>query len=345
MIKSNNFKGTRMLAATMVLATLLGALLLARVASAEQVGTTSFPGSTGAIAFTSDRDDPRNWNIYRMNADGFGQTRLTNTPGLDITPEWSADGKKITYTNFVIGGTPGEVYQVDADGTDERNLTSSPGWDENSSYSPVSSNKVVFDSNRTGGQYDVYLMTLGTDGQTTELIRITRNGANDYMPTISPDGRRLAFVSDRDGDDDIYVMRLAPEGAKNVPVKLTKNTRPDPNGPPYMIDWAPDWSPDGTQITFSSNRSGDANYEIYRMKASPEGKLNKPVNLSRNPARDEFPTWSPDGTKIAFQSNRPAADGTTDGEIWRMRATDGANPVNLTDAPGNDFYPAWQPLP
>ncbi len=324
-------------------ALLAAAVILARVASAETVGTNSFPGSTGAIVFTSDRDGGREWNVYRMNADGFGQTRLTSTPGLDISPEWSADGKKITYTNFVIGGTPGEVYQVDADGSDEKNLTNSSSWDENSSYSPASSDKVVFDSDRTNGQYDVYLTTLGQNGQTTELIRITRNGANDYMPAISPDGKRVAFVSDRDGDDDVYVMRLAAEGPKNVPVKLTKNTRPDPNGPPYMHDWSPDWSPDGTQIVFTSDRRGDM--EVYRMKATPEGKTNRPVNLSKSPARDEAPAWSPDGKKIAFQSNRPAADGTTDAEIWRMRATDGANPINLTDAPSNEFQPAWQPLP
>jgi Tol biopolymer transport system component len=345
MTNSNNFKGTRIPAVTVLLAVLLATLVLAPVAGAQTMETASFPGTSGSIAFTSDRDDPRNWNIYRMHADGFGQTRLTNTPGLDITPEWSADGKKITYTNFVIGGTPGEIYQVDADGTDEKNLTNSSSWDENSSYSPASSNTVAFDSNRTDNQYDVYLATLGPDGPTTELIRITRSEADDYMPAISPDGRRLAFVSDRDGDDDIYVMKLAPEGPTNVPVKLTKNTRPDPNGPPYMIDWQPDWSPDGAQITFSSKRTVDANYEIYRMKASPEGKRNKPINLSKSPARDEAPAWSPDGKKIAFQSDRPAADGTTDAEIWHMRATDGANPVNLTDAPGNDFYPAWQPLP
>jgi Tol biopolymer transport system component len=345
MIKENNLKGTKMLAATVALAALLAMLALARVAGAETVGAESFPGSTGAIAFTSTRDGAMEWNVYRMNGDGYGQTRLTSTPGLDKNPEWSADGKKITYTNRATSGPTAEIYQIDADGTDERNLTNSPSWDGNSSYSPASSNKFAFDSDRTDNQSDVYLATLGPDGQTTELIRITRSGADDYMPSISPDGRRLAFVSNRDGDDDVYVMRLAPEGPKNVPVKLTKNTRPDPNGPPYMIDWEPDWSPDGTQIVFSSNRSGDSNYEVYRMRAVPEGKTNRPVNLSKSPADDGSPTWSPDGKKIAFHSDRAAPDGTTDYDIWRMRATDGANPINLTNAPGADFYPAWQPLP
>jgi Tol biopolymer transport system component len=108
-------------------------------------------------------------------------------------------------------------------------------------------------------------------------------------------------------------------------------------------DAAPDWSPDGTQLVFNSNRSG--NSEVYRMKASPEGRLNKPVNLSRSPAMDSAPSWSPDGRKIAFTSARPGSDGTTDWEIWRMKATDGATPTNLTNNNHIDFDAEWQPVP
>jgi dipeptidyl aminopeptidase/acylaminoacyl peptidase len=110
-----------------------------------------------------------------------------------------------------------------------------------------------------------------------------------------------------------------------------------------VFDFSPDWSPDGAQLAFASDRDG--NREIYRMKASPEGSKNRPVNLSKSTADDGRPTWSLDGKKIAFQSNRTAPDGTGDYDIWRVRATDGANPVNLTNAPGNDTDLTWQPLP
>ena len=330
-------------AVAVLVAALLAAMVLARVAAAQTVGANSFPGSTGAIAFVSTRDDARNWQVYRMNADGFGQTRITDAPGLKFHPSWSADGTKLTFSNRVLDEPGADVYQVGADGSGQKNLTNAPSDDSSSSYSPASTNRFAFASNRTDNQYDIYLTTLGPDSQITELRRLTTNPAMDGSPVISPDGKRVAFVSNRDGDEDIYVMKLAPEGPKNVPVKLTKNTRPDPNGPPYMYDFEPDWSPDGTQIAFTSDRNG--NMEIYRMKASPEGRLNKPVNLSKSPSYDSSAAWSPDGRKIAFSSDRPAPDGTTDYEIYRMRATDGANQINLTNDPGQDWYPAWQPLP
>lgn len=77
------------------------------------------------------------------------------------------------------------------------------------------------------------------------------------------------------------------------------------------------------------------------MKAEPQSRDNRPVNLSNNPSYDYNPTWSPDGKKIAFQSQR-----TGNFDIYRARASDGANPVNLTsNSPAHDVEPSWQPLP
>ena len=313
-------------AVAVLLAALLAVLALAPGAAAESVGTASFPGTPGAIAFVSEREG---FNVYRMNADGFGQTKLTDTAGVNLSPSWSADGTKISFTNAAAFGAPGEVFQMGADGSNEMNLTNASSDDGSSTYSPTSG-KFAFVSTRVGSQSDIYLTTLGPDGQTTGLTRLTTSEAGDIGPAISPEGRRIAFMSNRDGDYDVYVMKLAPEGPTNVPVRLTKNA---------TFDFSPDWSPEGTQIAFASDRSG--NREIYRMKASPEGRLNKPVNLSKTPtANDQDPTWSPDGKKIAFVTDR---DGNS--EVYRMRSTDGANQINLTNNPALDFMPAWQPLP
>ena len=171
------------------------------------------------------------------------------------------------------------------------------------------------------------------EGKTNRAVNLSSVEGYDSLPSYLPNGK-IAFTSKRDGDYDLYLMRAARQGPRNVPVKLTKNA---------VNDLGPGWSPSGTQLVFNSNRSG--NSEVYRMKAAPQGRLNKPINLSRNPADDTSPTWSPDGRKVAFNSDRLGSDDTTDLDIWRMRATDGANPTNLTDNAVVDFDPGWQPVP
>ena len=99
-------------------------------------------------------------------------------------------------------------------------------------------------------------------------------------------------------------------------------------------DGRPDWSPDGNQIAFSSDRDG--NWEIYVMNADGTN----PINITNHPAEDNHASWSPDGNQIAFSSNRDDRNW----EIYAMNA-DGANPINLTNHPDRDLNPSWGPAP
>jgi hypothetical protein len=113
------------------------------------------------------------------------------------------------------------------------------------------------------------------------LKRLTNNSAFDLSPSWSPDGKKIAFDSLRDGNYEIYVMNVDGSGIK----RLT-------NSPAH--DGVPSWSPDGKKIAFSSDRDG--NDEIYVMNA--DGSDQK--RLTNNPAVDGCPSWSPDGKKLAF---------------------------------------------
>jgi len=160
------------------------------------------------------------------------------------------------------------------------------------------------------------IFVMRSDG--SDPMQLTERGANDTSPVWSPDGRRLLFVSDRDGNREVYVMSA--DGSSQL--NLTR----DP-----AEDWTPAWSPDGQQIAFASFRDG--NWEIYVMAADGANVR----RLTRSPAADYAPVWSPDGKRIAFVSDR---SGNLD--IWTM-ATDGGDLRRFTDHSATDQSPTWAP--
>ncbi len=127
---------------------------------------------------------------------------------------------------------------------------------------------------------------------------------------------QIAFVSERDGNREIYVMRYTGE----VLYRLTN----DP-----ADDWDPAWSPDGQRLAFYSDRDGDA--EIYVMNADGTGLR----NLTNHPANDYHPAWSPDGQRLTFYSDRSG-----NGEVYVVNA-DGTGLRNLTNHPANDGGATW----
>jgi TolB protein len=128
---------------------------------------------------------------------------------------------------------------------------------------------------------------------------------------------QIAFVSRRDGNDEIYVMGA--NGSNQV--NLSNNP---------ALDLSPAWSPDGTKIAFISDRDGP--FQIYVMNADGSGV----ARLTHDAASDVEATWSPDGTKIAFVS------GTAQGSQIAVMNADGSEVVALTSA-SLDGEPAWSP--
>ncbi|MBL8160379.1 MAG: PD40 domain-containing protein [Anaerolineae bacterium] len=143
-----------------------------------------------------------------------------------------------------------------------------------------------------GGHWDIYLL----DVQRGIQHNLTNHPATDEDYTWSPDGRRLAFVSERDGSPDIYVIE-ARCADWLTPCERLRNLSNSP-----AEDTSPSWSPDGTALLFVSNR--DTQREIYRADVH-SGAL---LNLTHTPADERFPYWSPDGERIAFQSERSGTE-------------------------------------
>jgi dipeptidyl aminopeptidase/acylaminoacyl peptidase len=298
----------------------------------------AFPGKNGKITFVrGTNNDSEDREIYVMDQDGSGQTRLTDNTMVDSLPAFSPDGERIAFTSR--RDVNDEIYVMDAvdsnsdgDGDNLTRLTNTPVNEFQPAFSS-DGRRIAFTSNQAGNN-EVYLMD--TDPNTNDTpIRLTTNAARDARPAFSPNGQRVAFTSNRDGDDEIYVMDatdLDGDGNGDNLAKLTDNTA--------VIDTFANFSPDGGQVAFTSRRDG--NFEIYVIKAAPEGPDNQALKITDNSQADEFPAFSPDGKQLVFSSNREG-----NFEIYVIKAApEGPDnqPRNLTHNPMADSKPDWGPF-
>jgi TolB protein len=166
---------------------------------------------------------------------------------------------------------------------------------------------------------DLFLLDLeaAVQGKGSQPINITESTQSEAEPVWSPDGRRLAYVSYDTGR--IYWLELQ-DGTSNP-------TRFDTGA----MGFGPDWSANGEQMVFFSDRDGNA--EIYVMEHDGSNQ----TRLTDDPAPDYSPRWSPDGQHLLFISER---DGNAD--IYVMN-TDGSSLLNLSDDPAHDEFAFWSP--
>jgi uncharacterized repeat protein (TIGR01451 family) len=267
---------------------------------------------TRALAYASQRDG--NWEIYEWNSFGISPVNASRHPFDDFAPKWSPDGTKIVFDATVAGND--DIYVMNADGSGLKRLTYTAAVDENASWSPDGTH-IVFDSNRDQGFYEIYRMNADGSGVT----RLTDVGS-DLMPAYSPDGSKIAFTTNRDGNWEIYSMNA--DGSQ--PTDLTNNPADD--------FYPPSWSPDGTKIAFSTNRDG--NWEIYTMNTDGSAQ----TNLTHDAAKDIEPAWSPDGSQIAFTSDR--VGGQLD--VYLLAANGSAVTAVQPGQPGPNRSPAWRQI-
>ena len=278
---------------------------------------------TGKLIYA---DDPG--RIQIINADGTGQTTLTAGGSIiDDDPVYSPDGSKIAFSR--TNGFKTEVCIMNADGTNVVTVTSGDvtpqSVNRDPSWSPDGS-KIVFTSNRSGaGKAEIWMANADGSG----LLRLTtsvQRGSDgqgplftfDFGPAWSPDGTKIAFVSNRDGaDTELYIMN--PDGSS--PIRLTDDT---------LDDNSPAWSPDSQRIAFTKSQ-GAGIYIINRDGSNLVGSI---VTFA------SWPAWSPDGSRLAFVQN----DSVTpfNGRVFTAK-TDGTDKLKITNNPDGARAPSWAP--
>ncbi len=230
---------------------------------------------------------------------------------------------------------------------------------------------LAFASTRHRQTADIYLQRVNG----TSVTQLTNDPARDEMPSLSPDGRRLAFASDRGGTFDIYLMeieggpavKLTDDGAQNIhpsfspdgqrlvycslgsqsgvwELVLLEVNRP---GQRRIIGHGlfPVWSPTGNRIAYQRARErGSRWFSLWTMDVSAEGEVTRPVEVvaSAN-AAVITPEWSPDGRNLVFCTVLdPTADSPAGSraDIWICNA-DGTGRTRLTHGRYGNLYPTW----
>jgi Tol biopolymer transport system component len=311
------------------LLSLVTALFLSQTFYQPSTTVSAQTPAQGKIAFTVGGNGTT--EIFVINADGTGQTKLTDNLWEDQSPSWSPDGSQIVYESGRVNGGI-NLFRMNADGSNPIQLTNvaTDGFVADPVWSPDGTRIAFARDPDRDGKSEIWVMN--ADG--TNPIRLTTSElyptntinkvySQSSQPVWSPDGKKIAFSSYRNGNlnRDIYVMNA--DGSNQT--RLTT----DP-----LDDTKPTWSPDGSKIAFASSRGGGFN--IYVMNSDGSNQ----VHLTGDAGS---PAWSPDGTKIAFVR---IADGILQ---LHLMDTDGSNQIKLTNNPIPSFAAAWQttsgPLP
>lgn len=262
-------------------------------------------GQIGHIYFVSDRDG--NDEIYRINPDGTGLTRLTTDPASDDYPDISADGQHLLFISDRQQKSSDELYVMSPDGSNQAPIRSGQTvYGETPRWSPDGTHVVFSAYDESYQKIVVHLLDLASGA----VVTVAGSDHEQWNPSFSPEGQKIVFSETfSDSSAQIFVMNTNGSGK----IQLTQN-----GGNRY-----PFWSPDGNQILYISD---DGNIHLMQVDGSHDAILGE----------GDWASWSPDGQHIVFTSFR----GGNGGQMYIMSAS-GGDVRQLMQSPAKNIRPVW----
>ena len=264
--------------------------------------------------------------IYTMNLDGLGRTRVSSGKGRTTCSFFTPDGQSIVYASTHLGGdacppVPGresgyvwpiyetyDIFRANRDGSNLVQLTRTPGYDAEATI--AADGRIVFTSVRDGDM-DIYSM----NGDGSDVKRLTNLPGPDGGPFFSPDGSKIVFrgrhpEAGKELDDYFALLKKGiwkPSGLDVFVMNRDGSNLQQVTKGLGGANWAPYWAPDG-RIIFASNMKDPrgGNFDLYLINVDGTGL----EQVTFNTTFDGFPMFSPDGRKIVFGSNRNNKTGT-----------------------------------
>jgi TolB protein len=285
------------------------------------------------ILYTIKTTDPLNpvktvSEVWECDYDGGNPKQLTFEGSTCVTPVYLPPKPGYTpggflYVSYILGQP--KIYAASLKDCKGKRLTYLSG----NQLMPAISHqrdKIAFISDVTGNP-DLFLQQFdpeqGVIGKPQQIFSARQ--ATQGTPTFSPDGSRIAFVSNKDGSPKIYVIDIPEPGARLKDVKTTLISKSN------RENTAPSWSPDGTKLAYCSRNWSDRQIWVYNFSTNQE------MQLTQGPGHKENPSWAPNSLHLVYNTTDPKS-----GNLFIINLHQ-PEEIKITSGDGEKRYPNWEP--
>lgn len=301
------------------------------------------PENIGKIVFASDDGKTTNadYDLYTINSDGTGKTRLTTFGKFIDHPVWSPEHSRIAYSAHVDEGNTDKIFIMTADGGEKKQLTFGASRDKFPTWSP--DGKQIAYISYINNIPNLFVMD--AHGQNIKQLTFVDGKNTVLWPSWSPVSDVIAYSYNKAGDEIDFRLQIIKADGTGQKEILSSNNKD-------LSDHEPAWSPDGKTMFFLSNRTSQMeiwklDYDKWERSVLENGKIDgKDIGLmqvsklsSVNVNPDHRPRVSPDGKKIVFYG--VGSDWNDIGTNLYTLNVDGSGLTNITKSIDGNEWPDW----